>query len=996
MKTFIAIEIYFRANSESASIDYRGYLLKRSNLPIRNWQALNKNNFPLNQRHKNQENTSVFDENSCSAQDSTGSVISAVQYEEDVVDLQEENSSLCESNNISRSDSMENSTENRTIDQLSRFFGIQVSKAEKSIDVASNLSYTQPDLSEKSRISKSTLCTPTKTATKSIPIQSNEESIKVQNSWHHRNSVPISRNKSPPSDWINPDDGHIWRAKYCVLLDGYLYFYRSKEDGESWEASRERSHKDSTLRVGESSDLSKSPLPRNFMKSTLATSSSIYENNAPHEIWEKRVTLRDVVAVRSAEIRYGDYAFELQAETGDRLILRAENSTSLKEWLFQFHRSLSSFIREYVYIVDLHLSSKYNDNPNPENDISSLDFLPRKSPSLALSVPHGSGLHRRRKNEVEEDSTKLKNKPANFTQVKTSPNGGESIDHSESCVQPIVIENQMNITPVKEKKSGKYIPPQLRKRLEEEAKRGINPSEAKTELCSDCTQPKSITADSNKVVVKSRFTSQHPEGIFRGGCADPSVVNGSILDHEYKEGKSSLVTASPTQAYGCYGGGSRTENHQSTLYWEVGAKNVCGVRTSNEDAFFICHDASKVFQDDTNNLNGGWGKHEPGMFGIFDGHCGNEAARFATERLVEYFFHEWKQLTPEQPDRVKTAMQRALDSLDHDFCQLCVEDGRTWESGSTAIIATIVDGELFVTNLGDCRAVMCRSVTLDSNSNTDSALHRDGWTLLQKYDDSSEHCDRVASDECNGLSESHYRGSYWKEVSEVHTLAREDEKQRITEANGWITTELDVQYGQMHRIDFHDSNALDILRRSLSEQNYQSQTSQQKKNSSMPKMVHIERVCGDLAVTRAIGDRLFKARFNTESTDSSIPPEEKWWICPQSIPLPKDHSGRFKGDLVSSQAETRVYKIVHENDIDQFLVLACDGFWDVIDPDEAVRLTRELLYKTKSSAKNTAERLAELAIHLGSSDNITVIIIRFFCASSMEIKELKSKNDILS
>jgi len=50
----------------------------------------------------------------------------------------------------------------------------------------------------------------------------------------------------------------------------------------------------------------------------------------------------------------------------------------------------------------------------------------------------------------------------------------------------------------------------------------------------------------------------------------------------------------------------------------------------------------------------------------------------------------------------------------------------------------------------------------------------------------------------------------------------------------------------------------------------------------------------------------------------------------------------------------------------------------VIDPDDAVRLTRNLLYHIGLSAKKSADRLSELAKGLGSSDNITVIVVKFY------------------
>jgi serine/threonine protein phosphatase PrpC len=49
-----------------------------------------------------------------------------------------------------------------------------------------------------------------------------------------------------------------------------------------------------------------------------------------------------------------------------------------------------------------------------------------------------------------------------------------------------------------------------------------------------------------------------------------------------------------------------------------------------------------------------------------------------------------------------------------------------------------------------------------------------------------------------------------------------------------------------------------------------------------------------------------------------------------------------------------------------------------MDADDAFRVTRDLLFEKRWSAKKAAGRLTELAVHLGSSDNITVIVIRFF------------------
>jgi hypothetical protein len=48
--------------------------------------------------------------------------------------------------------------------------------------------------------------------------------------------------------------------------------------------------------------------------------------------------------------------------------------------------------------------------------------------------------------------------------------------------------------------------------------------------------------------------------------------------------------------------------------------------------------------------------------------------------------------------------------LDKEFCDLCVEEGRVWESGSTALVAMLVEEHLIVGNLGDARGIIGRSV----------------------------------------------------------------------------------------------------------------------------------------------------------------------------------------------------------------------------------------------------------------------------------------------
>lgn len=57
-----------------------------------------------------------------------------------------------------------------------------------------------------------------------------------------------------------------------------------------------------------------------------------------------------------------------------------------------------------------------------------------------------------------------------------------------------------------------------------------------------------------------------------------------------------------------------------------------------------------------------------------------------------------------------------------------------------------------------------------------------------------------------------------------------------------------------------------------------------------------------------------------------------------------------------------------------FLILACDGVWDVLTDQEAVDFVLAVDSKDREHA---AHRLVQRAIELGSSDNVTAVIVFF-------------------
>ena len=65
---------------------------------------------------------------------------------------------------------------------------------------------------------------------------------------------------------------------------------------------------------------------------------------------------------------------------------------------------------------------------------------------------------------------------------------------------------------------------------------------------------------------------------------------------------------------------------------------------------------------------------------------------------------------------------------------------------------------------------------------------------------------------------------------------------------------------------------------------------------------------------------------------------------------------------------------------DEFVVMACDGVWDVMTEEEVV----EMIYTTVKEPSMCAKRLGVEAMNRGSGDNITVIVCFLRPVSTVE------------
>ena len=500
-----------------------------------------------------------------------------------------------------------------------------------------------------------------------------------------------------------------------------------------------------------------------------------------------------------------------------------------------------------------------------------------------------------------------------------------------------------------------------------------------------------------------------------GGCADPSIVVGSILDVMYRSRKASKVGNVHSQPYGYDTSVSQPKRHfpkssdndsigkihdlsKHRINWEVGAISECGIRDTNEDSFLILNDLISVLINyDHKELSTcpeeysaevfeqKLGKLFPdittfGLFAIFDGHLGNQAARFAAEKLPHFIkkaIYSMNHDTSLQKKEIaEKIIHEALIDLDTYFCRLCLEDGRDWECGATALVSLVVDDAIVVAHLGDSSGVLCAA----SKSNTfqtpndeqvetvdfQNHLKDTGWSVLDPDEnDSSEHqsstvnLDRDFSAEMP--SNQPTNDIFWKEIVEIHSPDREDERKRIEYANGWITTETEIPISQLQRMDLFDNDVVDILKRCFSDR-FHVDHGPKKGHAEPGRLLKIFRICGELAVSRSLGDRDFKAASNIpidnpNRDDDSNPVS---WEGPLFLHYADDHSRQFVGDIVSPLPETQIFQINVNGFFDEFLLLACDGLWDVMDADDAVRVTRNLLFEKGWNARKTVSQMYHL------------------------------------
>mmetsp|Transcript_2778 Transcript_2778/g.4234 ORF Transcript_2778/g.4234 Transcript_2778/m.4234 type:complete len:702 (+) Transcript_2778:151-2256(+) len=146
------------------------------------------------------------------------------------------------------------------------------------------------------------------------------------------------------------------------------------------------------------------------------------------------------------------------------------------------------------------------------------------------------------------------------------------------------------------------------------------------------------------------------------------------------------------------------------------------------------------------------------------------------------------------------------------------------------------------------------------------------------------------------------------------------------------------------------------------------------------------RVEGDLAVSRGLGDFRFKEE---EAVLSGAAGEEEDHSNNSSSNSSNTNNNTTNGNNTtgnkpmlkpSDQKVSPVPDIIVQNrdrHQDEFIIIACDGIWDVQTNQECVNMVADIFSEGESNLGLVCEEILDLCLIKGSKDNMTAVVIKF-------------------
>ncbi|XP_030312428.1 integrin-linked kinase-associated serine/threonine phosphatase 2C isoform X1 [Calypte anna] len=204
-----------------------------------------------------------------------------------------------------------------------------------------------------------------------------------------------------------------------------------------------------------------------------------------------------------------------------------------------------------------------------------------------------------------------------------------------------------------------------------------------------------------------------------------SEKGGSLLFDDLPPASSGDTACSATEqvSAGSHGRGEKRkslEKEEKNGREELVEKKVCkgsvgilglkgyvaerkGEREDMQDAHVILNDITEECQPLPSQIT------RVSYFAVFDGHGGVRASKFAAQNLHQNLIKKFPK--GEVVSVEKTVKRCLLDTFKHtdeEFLKQASSQKPAWKDGSTATCVLAVDNILYIANLGDSRAILCR------------------------------------------------------------------------------------------------------------------------------------------------------------------------------------------------------------------------------------------------------------------------------------------------
>ena len=128
------------------------------------------------------------------------------------------------------------------------------------------------------------------------------------------------------------------------------------------------------------------------------------------------------------------------------------------------------------------------------------------------------------------------------------------------------------------------------------------------------------------------------------------------------------------------------------------------------------------------------------------------------------------------------------------------------------------------------------------------------------------------------------------------------------------------------------------------------------------------RLCGLLNISRSFGDLEFKGGQAVPRGGSFGDLEFKGATLVGAATCAES----FSADLLTADPELCVVPLLPTH---EFLVMGCDGVFDVVSSQEAVNCVRESLHVSGGDVAVAANVLVKKALRYGTTDNVTVVVV---------------------